>query len=267
MKGKIMEEKEFLNEEEVVEEASPALEGIQELQEEEQEEAPQEKQEQIQPQPNESVRNLRLAKQKAERERDELVQRMQDIERRLLGSGIIGQISQSQAPQEEDLTLTINPDELAEGKHLLKVSKKMAKMENDFKEKIAQYEQKAAALAAESQLRIQYPDIDKVINSDNIALLRDEYPELAATINANPDIYSKSVAAYTMIKKLGIQEDPVANENQERIFQNSTKPRSSSSVSPRKSDSPLSMANSYAGGLTPAAKAQARKELEDILGY
>lgn len=252
----MIDEKELVQEEV---ESTPALEGIQELQQEQTEQSePEQKQEQIQIKSEDNVRQLRLAKQKAERERDELLKRLEAVER-------------NQAPvkqqEEEDDSFSINPDDLAEGKHLLKVSKKITKLERNLEERISRYEQQAAALAAESQLRIQYPDLDKVINQENIALLKDEYPELAATINANPDLYSKSVAAYTMIKRLGIHQDAPVQENQQRYYQNATKPRASASVAPQKSDKPLDNAYGFSRGLTKEMKAQAERDLNDILGY
>ena len=250
-----MEENQNLEQVEQTEEVSPALEGIQALEQEPQE-APQPEQ----PQANDNVRALRLAKQQAERERDEAMRLIAEFKQQQQA------MHKPQEP-EEDLSVNLNPDDYAEGKHLLKMSRRMQKMESEYRERMQQFENQSRALAAESQLRMQYPDIDKVINAENIALLRDEYPELAATINSNQDTYSKSVAAYTMIKKLGIHKDAVVNDAQNRIVQNSQKPRSSASVSPQRAESPLNHAHGFANGLTKEAKEQAARELAEIIGY
>jgi hypothetical protein len=249
-----MEEKEL-----VEQETSPALEGIQELDKETEqpEESPkQEKQPQNQPQVEENMRNLREAKLRAERERDELLRERNEFLQR----------QQQPAPEpEEDYNIAIHPDDIPEGKHLLKINKRFQKMEREYQERLNNYERQASMLAAESQLRIKYPDIDKVINAETIAMLKEQEPELAASVNANPDIYSKSVAVYKMIKRLGIHKDPETLQAQAQLYQNNQKPRNSSAVSPQKAESPLSQASAYGAGLTKEMKEQARRELAAIL--
>jgi len=240
------------------EETTPALEGIQDLAEEtEQVEQPEQPiQETPPPQDNDNVRRLRQAKQKAENERDEAMRFIDEFRRNQAAPKV------EPEPEEE---LNIDPEDLASGKHILKIERKFQKMERNYQEQLGRIQQQSAATAAESQLRSKYPDIDKVINSDTVAQLREQYPEIAASINSNPDVYSKSVAAYTMIKRLGLSNDQSSIEGQARLQQNASRPRSSSAVTKQKQESPLSQANSY-GGLTKEMKAQAARELAEILG-
>jgi len=250
-----MEENEIVNE--TLEETSPALEGIQDLEEapqEQAEEAPQ--QEEIKPKSDDNIRRLRQAKEKVERERDEALRYIEEVRR---------QQAQKPAEPEEDYSLELDPSDLAEGKHLLKMNRRIEKMERESLERSRRYEQQSQAAMAESQLRVKYPDIDKVINPDSIAALREEYPELAESINSNNNTYSKAVAAYTMIKRLGIHKDEVSTEGEALLRRNNSRPRASASIAPNASENALDHAHSY-GALTKEMKAQALKELNDVLG-
>jgi hypothetical protein len=203
---------------------------------------------------DDNVTRLRRAKQNADRERDEAIRQLSEFRR------------QQAAPVvEEDEETTIDPEDLVSGKQHLKLSRQIQQMKRDQAEQIERISQQAAEVAAASQLRYQYPDIDKVINAETVARLREEYPELASSINSNPDVYAKSVAAYTMIKRLGLSKDTSTIESQVRLNQNVSKPQSSAAAAPQRSDSPLSQVNAYQNGLTKEMKQAAAKELSDIL--
>jgi hypothetical protein len=260
-----MEEKELLQEQE--QEETPALEGIQEL--EQQEEQPEEQEEQIEEQQaqqasqkEENIRALREAKIRAERERDQLMREREEYQRYLAYQQ---QMQQQMQPQ-EDYNINIAADDIAEGKHLHKINKRLQKMEQDYQQRLQVYEQQAAALAVESRLRVQFPDIDKVINAENIAYLREHEPEFAMSLNANQDLYSKSVAAYKIIKKLGLHAEPEDLQAQAQYYQNVRKPLPSNAISVQQKTSPISQASAYGAGLTKEMKAQARRELAEILG-
>lgn len=162
---------------------------------------------------------------------------------------------------EEDLNFSVDEDALVEGKHLSKVDKKIKKLE----QQIRQYEQQSVASITEARLKAQYPDFDSVVSSENLANLRAAYPEIAQTLNASTDLYSKAVSAYTMIKRLGII-DPEDRFIQEKAIaqKNATKPKPLASISPQQGDSPLSKANAFANGLDENMKKQLWKEMNDI---
>lgn len=203
-----------------------------------QEEKPQEK----------NFKQLKHKYARIEKERDEYARRLAELEAK-------------PAPLEEDDTITLAPDDLAEGKHLTKMGRKVKKLE----EELNRYKNQSAASIAEAKLRTQYPDIDSVVTLDNIEALKDSYPELAATLNSSPDLYTKAVSAYTLIKKLGINGQDAFQEEKALAQKNAAKPRPLTSVSPQQGDSPLSRANAFANGLTDDLKAQLRKEMVESM--
>lgn len=183
-------------------------------------------------------RNFRALREKSDRiqkERDEALMRLKQYE-----------VSQNV----ESDTLNLGPDDLAEGKHLNKVESKIKALENQL---------------MESRLRSQYPDIDSVVNDDNIALLKSKYPELAQTIGTNKNLYSQAVTAYTMIKQLGINQEPAYEADKILAHRNASKPRPLASVSPQQGDTPLSKANAFANGLTDELKRQLQKEMIEAI--
>lgn len=209
--------------------------------------------EQIAPQPTkkekapaESFREMRDKLARLERERDEALRKAQEYEARV------------QQGDEDDIRL--GDDDIAEGKHLGKLNKKIKAMQ----EELMQYKRQSAMTSTEVRLKSQYPDFDKVVSVENIETLKEQYPEIADTLKAGSDLYATGVAAYTMIKKLGIHAelDPVQIAQKKAVQSNSTKPRPIASLSPQQGDSPLSHANAFANGLTDELKNQLRKEME-----
>lgn len=201
----------------------------------------------------ENTSNIRALREKAERaeraerERDEALRILREIEAR----------KQQDLP--EDLELNLKPDDLAEGKHLSKVDKKIRNLEAE----LARYKQQSSQVTAEARLRSQYNDFDKVVSKENIDAFRMAYPEIASTINPSADLYSAGVAVYSMIKKFGIYREPNYNEEKAIAQKNFNKPRPVSSIAAQSGDSPLSRANAFASGLTEDLKAQLRREMEE----
>lgn len=203
-----------------------------------------------------NFRAIRDAADRATRERDEALQRLQQYERQ----------SQNNAPQyatdEPEINLdelNIKDDELAEGKHLQKLKTTIKKLEAKQK----QLEQQSYTNSAEVRLRAQYNDFDKVMTLENIRLFSAAYPELAKSINASNDLYDKAVSAYTLIKRFGIHDEQPYIGDKNRALENIAKPRPTASVSPQKGDSPLEHANVFANGLTKELKEKLRKEMAE----
>lgn len=196
---------------------------------------------------------VKQLKEKAERERDEAVRRAAELEARYA----------QQQPQQpvEDYNVDIGNDDLAEGKHLHKINKRVDNKIKELEEKIARYESAASTTMVEQRLRLQYPDIDKVVTKENIEILAMQEPDIAATIDASPDMYRKAVTAYKLIKKLGIQPEDNFEQDRTRAKVNAAKPRPLTSVNPQQGDSPLSHANAFANGLTDELKASLLKEM------
>jgi hypothetical protein len=183
-----------------------------------------------------NFRNLREKAERIQRERDEALVRLRQYE---------------EAQKSESDELNLGPNDLAEGKHLSKVESKIKVLEHQLQE---------------AKLRSQYPDIDKVVNSESLSRLKEKYPELATTIGASKDFYSQAVSAYTMIKQLGISDESMGYETDKAIIQrNAAKPRPLASVAPQQGDSPLSKANAFANGLTEDLRKQLHKEMIDAI--
>ncbi len=196
-----------------------------------------------------NIRDLRKKAEQLESERNEYYRLLQEAKKQ----------PQSQESTENMDDLSINPDDFVEGKHIHKLYKKL----NSVTKELQEYKQQSSQVTAESRLKMNYPDFDSVVTPDHIAVLREQYPELAASINSNQDLYSKASSAYTLIKKLNIVPDSSYDNDRQRISQNMSKPRPLNSVNPQQGDSPLSRANAFAQGLTPELKNQLLKEMQD----
>lgn len=206
------------------------------------------------PTPAESFAELKKAKLREERERLRLEAEKQELLARLAAY----EKNQQPQAQEDDDEIRVNPDDLLEGRHLSKVGKKIAKLE----QKLSQYEQQTKQIAIETRLKAQYPDFERVVNPSNIELLKAQHPEIAQTLGTSSDLYATAVAAYTMIKKLGIADEEIAI-NSTRIASNAVKPRSMATVAPQQGSSPLARANAFAQGLTPELQQQLLKEMQE----
>lgn len=198
--------------------------------------------------PQESFSELKRKAERIERERDEAMRRLKEMETR------------SNAEPDEDLSVNIAPDELAEGKHLSKVQKKIYKLEQQVK----QHQQQTLALTVESQLKSQYPDFDKVVTKENIEALQTEDPILWQAISQSPDLYSKGATAYKLIKKFGFAPEDNYVKDRLRAQENAAKPRPLTSISPQQAESPLSRVNAFSE-LTPDLEKQLRKEMAEAI--
>jgi hypothetical protein len=231
---------------------SQILEQNPETEQQQVEAAPIPEQEAQQPvKPQESWKQLRQQRERAERERDEAYQ-------------LIRQMQQQQPQQQQesdDDELNIDPDTYAEGKHLSKVDRKVRKLE----EQLRQYQQQSQSQSIESRIIAQYPDFDKVVSVDNIEKLKEDFPELSATLHSSNDLYSKAISTYKLIKKLGISHDNMYDKEQAMVQKNAAKPKPSAAINPQRGDSPLSKANAFENGLTDELRKQLQREMFDAM--
>lgn len=206
-----------------------------------------------------SFRELREARLRAEWERDELARRLQAYEQAK---------SAPQVREEPEEDLGIDPDAVLEGKDIVKIVKQIEqRVERRAEKKYYQQQQVMMQNVVENRLKMEMPDIDNVVNGENIRMLQQMYPELAQSINSNPDLYTKAKAAYTMIKKLNIVPEPQPMYDYEadkrRIAQNTAKPRPVQTVAQRQS--PLAASHAYDGELTDSVKNQYWKEMQKAM--
>lgn len=211
-------------------------------------EAPQQQEQQVASQPTAEEINWRAIREKErrlERERDEALRLAEELK------------SRAQKAPEEPEELAIGNDDIVEGKHLSKVQKELRKI----KEELNQYKQYTSQQTAETRLKSQYPDFDRVVNKDTIETLKYAYPELYNTLSSSTDVYSTGVSAYTLIKKFNIDQPYAADA--EKAEKNIVKPKPTNSISPQRGDNALSRANAFAEGLTEDLKKQLVKEMNE----
>lgn len=198
-----------------------------------------------------NFRSLIEKNKRIERERDEAIRYARELQS--AKSQVNNEI------EEVDEEINIGADDIAEGKHVKAITKKIQRME----EKIRKYEQASTAMSAEALLKAQYPDIDKVVTKETIAALRDADPEFAEMLDTSTSFRAKAVSAYKHIKKLGLYTEDTYQADRDLAQRNAAKPKPLISVSPQQGDSPLSRANAFANGLTPELQKQLRQEMED----
>jgi hypothetical protein len=177
-----------------------------------------------------NFRRLREEKEKAEKERDELVRYLQSIQK------------PKETEPEEDLNINVASDDLVEGKVIHKLDKKYKKLERAFEEQRVYSQQ----VAMEAKILKQFPDFQDVVNDESVSRFNKEEPEIAESIGSCPDYYKKAIAAYKAIKR---SEPHGKNLNryekeEEIIKRNMSKPKSVNYVSNNKK-SPLHNANAY----------------------
>lgn len=214
--------------------------------------------------------NIKALRQKAarlERENQEFQNRFRQQEQMRYQQPQYQQAPQTQVSQEEeDLSLNLGTDDLAEGKHLSKLDKKLTRQEQKYakqQEETAKTLQQMQNLLIESNLKEEFPDIKQVITKENMETLRELHPDIGEVIDAAPNYYSKTKVAYKMLKSLNIARDDSFDKDKERIHANATKPKSLSSLATTKSDSPLTQVNAWQGEMTKAETDRLWKEICD----
>ena len=173
-----------------------------------------------------NFKKLRQQAYKAERERDEYARRLKEIE----------ESTKHPTPEQSYSSTDITA------------------------QRIAHLEQQII----QSRIVSQCPDFDSVVSPENIAALKREHPEVAASLGSSNDLYATALSTYKMIKTFGIHEASTDMAyNKQRILENSQKPRSTSSISPQRGESPLTKANEFAQGLTSDLKKTLYKQMRD----
>lgn len=189
-----------------------------------------------------------------------LRQQNEELERKI--AVLESKLSQPASKEEDKIEeYDLKDDDITEGKHY-KVLKTQVKKLN---EALLKEKEEREKIAAEARLRAAYPDIFNVVTDANVEELTQKDPEFVRSIAHSPDQYAKFVSVYKMIKRLEIgKEDQYAKEK-ERAAKNLSKPRSSSTVSPRQGESTLAEADMFINGMTPEIQAKLLKEMDDAI--
>lgn len=216
---------------------------------------------QAQPEPTGNEKNIRALREKAERA-DRIEREYQQALWKLQQYEQMNQTpKQKIEPEYEDNDFALDDDSMAEGKHIKKLQKEIKKLKAEYQQQTS----RTAEMAIEAQLKMTYPDFDKVVNSTNLAELARAKPHLAQTIQSNPDLYSKAVSAYEMIRSSGVYTDQSYAVDRDLVARNMAKPKVSASLAPQQADSPLNKVNAFAKGLTPDLQKQLYKEMMDAM--
>lgn len=142
-----------------------------------------------------------------------------------------------QPPEEDDLG--VDDDALLEGKQLKKYHKNN---KGNQQKTQAQIDQINSALS-ELRLRTKHPDIDSVVTDENLEKLKRIKPHIYRSIMANPDFVDRGEVAHDAISTW-IKPEKHAEQDR-RLEENKAKPRSSASVGPQPSDTPLTRVGDY----------------------
>ncbi len=216
-------------------------------------EQPQEQQVQpAKPTPQQSFQEMRLKTEQLQRERDDALRVLQQVEQYAMQQKY--QQQPVQQKEQEQYISDYSDDDIVEGRHLKNEIGAIKQEFNNYKKQQEQWLEAQRANSIELQLKSKYNDFDKVMTHENISKLRELKPEIASTLHQSTDIYNKASATYTLLKELGIYQSDTANPDIQRAHQNIAKPRPVASVSPQRGDSALSHANSFSRNMSEADK-------------
>ena len=157
--------------------------------------------------------------------------------------------SSRETPAEDYLGL--GDEDLAEGKHLKRVTQEL--------ETLKKYLKDQELKAIPDRLTAKFSDFDEVVSKENIEKLKKSEPELYSSIISGSDLYAKGVSAYKALKALGFVNDSYKSQK-EQVQENHNRPMSTQSI---KGQGALSEKNIFAGGLTPELKKQLQREMAD----
>lgn len=201
---------------------------------------------------------LRKAREAAEKERDEYRRKVEEMEKYYKQADPSRDKKADPIPEPIDEDFTIDPDDFVEGKHIAKFNDKIKRLE----QKLAEQEQRSALSATEKKIKTKYPDFDSVVSEENVKALALVHPEIANSLASSPDLYNKACAAYTLIKKFGIDMSKTYQKEDQKIQSNLSKPRASAGKGSKASSSPLAQADAFSQG--PLTEEQKRALYEDM---
>jgi len=172
------------------------------------------------------------------------------------------QVAHDTIPEDDDALLDINDDAYVEGHQVKKYLKKMNDRVAKATRRLEEEAQKTSIKVAETNLKYQFTDFDKVVTKENLEKLSRTKAPLFRSIMANPDIYDRGYSAYEAIKNLIPENNYEAVDR--KLEENRQRPRSAAAVAPQTGDTPLSRAGDYDRRvLTEERKAQLRKQVEE----
>jgi len=160
--------------------------------------------------------------------------------------------------QSQEKEIALSDDDLLTAKDGRKVFRQEAA--EIVRDAIKQYE----VSTLEERLVQKYPDFNDVVTPKNIEFLKETEPELAMSlVYLKDDPKAQSVAAYKLLKKLGIGANQSSPEK-EKALKNAQKPLSVNAVTKQ---SAIGNAHLFENGLTPELKSQLWKEMQECMKH
>lgn len=134
----------------------------------------------------------------------------------------------------EDFEIHGEDDALTEVKQLKKIDKKHAKSNEDMRNEIKNLKE----YIDEQFVRNKYPDIEELTNDENVKKFSRQNPALYRSIMANPSLRDRGEVLAEQIKGMLKGENKYQEEDR-RVAELKSKPKSVSSVAPAASISPI----------------------------
>jgi len=199
-----------------------------------------------------------FAKKSEDQDRNwkETRRKMQDLERKSKEQEeLIAQLKAPQRPPEIDELDKLGDEDIVTKGQAKKLAAKMAE---EIASRVIRERENATV---EERLSSKFNDFNQVVTRENIELLKETEPELAMSLAQNTDQYSQGVAAYKLLKRLGIGVEEVAKEpvkEKQKALANSQKPLSVNAVT---KSSAIGNAHMFENGLTDELKKSLREEM------
>lgn len=184
---------------------------------------------------DQSFRELREAKEKAEQRARDMEQELQTMRYQMKPQG---------EPQAANPTpdFDIDDDALIEGRHLKRYLKTFQEELKQTKEALSGY----GSYTAEQRLRAKYPEIDNIVTQENIKRLSEEKPSLYRSIMASQDLYDKGEAMCDAIRAfIDLKKVDDYSDQDKRLEANKSKPRSSALAGAPSQETPLARYGEY----------------------
>lgn len=160
------------------------------------------------------------------------------------------------AESDEDDLGKLAEDDLITVKQLKKFTAKAA--QKAAAEAVKQHD----AANVDERLALKFPDFSEVVTTENIELLKQTEPELAVSLYHNPDPFKQGVAAYKLLKRLGMSTKEANSPEKEKALKNAQKPVSVNAVT---KSSAIGNAHKFENGLTPELKKQLWGEMQQAM--
>jgi hypothetical protein len=182
--------------------------------------------------------------------------KMQELERKSKEQEeLIQRLSTPKAALQDDELDKLGDEDIVTKAQAKKLAAKMA-------EEIAQRVIKQREdSTVEERLSNKFDDFNQVVTRENIELLKETEPELAMSLSQNTDPYLQGVAAYKLMKRLGIGGEDMPKEptkEKKKALENSQKPLSVNAVT---KTSAIGNAHMFENGLTKELKKQLQEEM------